>query len=73
MDNQAHHNIVHFFVAPIVAATIAIVGWSLINVVELKEDVATIKADVKHVSKQLDQLSERIVSATITVENYANR
>jgi len=56
-----------------VAATIAIVGWSLINVVELKEDVATIKADVKHISKQLDQLSERIVSATITVENYANR
>lgn len=72
MDNQAHHNIVHFFVAPIVAATIAIVGWSLINVVELKEDVATIKADVKHISKQVDRLNVKIASVH-TVEDYANR
>jgi hypothetical protein len=60
LDNQVHHNIVHFFVAPIVAATIAIVGWSLFNVVELKEDVATIKADVKLISKQVDRLNVKI-------------
>jgi hypothetical protein len=55
-----------------VAATIAIVGWSLINVVELKEDVATIKADVKHISKQVDRLNVKIASVH-TVEDYANR
>ena len=72
MGNQAHHNIVHFFVAPIVAATIAIVGWSLINVVELKEDVATIKTDVKYISKQVDQMNAKLASVH-TMEDYANR
>tara|TARA_B100000949_G_scaffold202066_1_gene190394 strand:+ start:808 stop:975 length:168 start_codon:yes stop_codon:yes gene_type:complete len=55
-----------------VAATIAIVGWSLINVVELKEDVATIKTDVKYISKQVDQMNAKLASVH-TVEDYANR
>ena len=36
-----------------IVAIIGIVGWSLVNVVELKEDIATVKTEVKHISEQL--------------------
>jgi len=44
-----------YFVGPISAATIAIVGWSLINIIELKEDAAILKTDIKHLVKAVDQ------------------
>ena len=49
----------NFFAAGI-TATVAIVGWSLINIIELKEDVATVKTDIKHITKQVDVISDRI-------------
>jgi hypothetical protein len=49
-----------YFLAPIITATIAIVGWSLINIIELKEEVATVKTDIKHIVKGVDQNSETL-------------
>ena len=63
-----------YFLAPIITATIAIVGWSLINIIELKEDVATVKTDIKHITKQVDMISERvehIATHTIPGDVYA--
>ena len=49
-----------FVLAPMITITVAIVGWSLVNIIELKEDVATVKTDIKHMTKQVDVISERI-------------
>ena len=48
------------FYRPIGAATIALVGWSLVNIIELKEDIAIVRTDVKHIVKAVDQNSELI-------------
>lgn len=63
-----------FVLAPMITITVAIVGWSLVNIIELKEDVATVKTDIKHITKQVDMISERvehIASHTITGDVYA--
>ena len=49
-----------FVLAPMITITVAIVGWSLVNIIELKEDVATVKTDIKHITKQVDVISDRI-------------
>ena len=49
-----------FVLAPMITVTVAIVGWSLVNIIELKEDVATVKTDIKHITKQVDVISDRI-------------
>ena len=49
-----------FVLAPMITVTVAIVGWSLVNIIELKEDVATVKNDIKHITKQVDVISERM-------------
>ena len=38
------------------AAVVGIVGWALFNIVELKEDMASVKSDVKHISQTVDEL-----------------
>ena len=42
-----------FVLAPMITVTVAIVGWSLVNIIELKEDI-------KHITKQVDVISERM-------------
>ena len=49
-----------YFVGPISAATIAIVGWSLINIIELKEDTAILKTDIKHLVKAVDKNTQAL-------------
>lgn len=48
------------FYRPIGAATIALVGWSLVNIIELKEDIAIVRTDIKHIVKAVDHNSELI-------------
>ena len=55
-----NHTFERFVLAPMIGVTVAIVGWSLVNIIELKEDVATVKTDIKHMTKQVDVISERI-------------
>ena len=43
-----------------IVAIIGIVAWSLINVVELKEDIATVKTEVKHISETVDKMSAQL-------------
>ena len=49
-----------FVLAPMITVTVAIVGWSLINIIELKEEVATVKTDIKHISKSVDMTTETL-------------
>ena len=51
-----------YFVGPISAATIAIVGWSLINIIELKEDAAILKTDIKHLVKAVDRNTQALTT-----------
>ena len=55
-----HESFDKFILAPMITAIIAIVCWSLVNVVELKEDMATVKTDVKHISKIVDHIQHEI-------------
>ena len=55
-----NHTFERFVLAPMVTIIVAIVGWSLINIIELKEDVAEVKTDIKYITKQVDVISERI-------------
>ena len=57
-----------------IIAIIGIVGWSLLNVVELKEDIATVKTDVKHISKTVDEMSRQLAKNNSIEElEYANK
>ena len=47
------------------AAVVGIVGWALFNIVELKEDMAAVKTDVKHISKTVDEISKVIAVRAI--------
>ena len=47
------------------AAVVGIVGWALFNIVELKEDMASVKADVKHISKTVDEISKVVAVRAI--------
>ena len=51
-----------YFVGPISAATIAIVGWSLVNIIELKEDAAILKTDIKHLVKAVDRNTQALTT-----------
>jgi hypothetical protein len=55
-----NHTFERFVLAPMVTIIVAIVGWSLINIIELKEDVAEVKTDIKYITKQVDVISGRI-------------
>ena len=47
------------------AAVVGIVGWALYNIVELKEDMASVKSDVKHISKTVDEISKVVAVRAI--------
>ena len=47
------------------AAVVGIVGWALFNIVELKEDMASVKSDVKHISKTVDEISKVVAVRAI--------
>jgi len=47
------------------AAVVGIVGWALFNIVELKEDMASVKSDVKHISKTVDEISKVVAVSAI--------
>ena len=57
-----HETLIQVVLTPMIIAIIGIVGWSLLNVVELKEDIATVKTDVKHISKTVDEMSKQLES-----------
>ena len=55
-----HETLLQMVITPMIVAIIGIVGWSLINVVELKEDIATVKTEVKHISETVDRMSKQL-------------
>ncbi len=55
-----HEKLVQMILTPMIVAIIAMIGWSLVSVIELKEDVAQVKSDVKYISKQVDHLAEKL-------------
>ena len=55
-----HETLLQMVVTPMIVAIIGIVGWSLVNVVELKEDIATVKTEVKHISETVDKMSAQL-------------
>ena len=57
---MTHETLLQMVVTPMIVAIIGIVGWSLVNVVELKEDIATVKTEVKHISETVDKMSARL-------------
>ena len=65
-----HEKLVQMILTPMIVAIIAIIGWSLVSVIELKEEVAQVKSDVKHISKQVDLMAEKLALRD-EVETYA--
>ena len=57
---MTHETLLQMVVTPMIVAIIGIVGWSLVNVVELKEDIATVKTEVKHISETVVKMSARL-------------
>ena len=66
-----HATLLQMVVTPMIVAIIGIVGWSLINVVELKEDIATVKTEVKHISETVDRMSEQLAIVDESSEELA--
>ena len=66
-----HETLLQMVVTPMIVAIIGIVGWSLINVVELKEDIATVKTEVKHISETVDRKSEQLAIVDESSEDHA--
>ena len=67
-----HEQLVKFILAPMIAAIIAMIGWSMIQVIELKEEIATVKTDVKYISKQVDLMQEKL-ALKYEMEIYASK
>ena len=65
-----HEKLVQMILTPMIVAIIAMIGWSLVSVIELKEEVAQVKSDVKHISKQVDLMAEKLALRD-EVETYA--
>jgi len=55
-----------------IVAIIAMIGWSLASVIELKEEVAQVKSEVKYISKQVDLLRDQL-ALVYDVEMYAKQ
>ena len=66
-----HETLLQMVDTPMIVAIIGIVGWSLINVVELKEDIATVKTEVKHISETVDRMSEQLAIVDESSEELA--
>lgn len=71
-SNMEHEKLVKNILAPMTAAIIAMIGWSMIQVIELKEEIATVKTDVKYISKQVDLMQEKL-ALKYEMEIYASK
>ena len=67
-----HEKLVKNILAPMTAAIVAMIGWSMIQVIELKEEIATVKTDVKYISKQVDLMQEKL-ALKYEMEIYASK
>ena len=68
-----HETLLQMVVTPMIVAIIGIVGWSLINVVELKEDIATVKTEVNHISETVDKMSAQLaLNSEVEELEYVN-
>ena len=67
-----HEKLVQMILTPMIVAIIAMIGWSLVSVIELKEDVAQVKSEVKYISKQVDVMAEKLALMK-EVEVYAKQ
>ena len=67
-----HEKLVQMILTPMIVAIIAMIGWSLVSVIELKEDVAQVKSEVKYISKQVDLMQEKL-ALRYEVELYAKQ
>jgi len=67
-----HENLVQMIITPMVVAIIAMIGWGLVSIIDLKEDVAQIKSEVKYISKQVDVMTEKLALMQ-EVEVYAKQ
>jgi len=67
-----HENLVQMIITPMVVAIIAMIGWGLVSIIDLKEDVAQIKSEVKYISKQVDVMTEKLALVR-EVEVYAKQ
>tara|TARA_Y100000004_G_C8623283_1_gene289782 strand:- start:24 stop:233 length:210 start_codon:yes stop_codon:yes gene_type:complete len=67
-----HEKLVQMILTPMIVAIIAMIGWSLVSVIELKEDVAQVKSEVKYISKQVDVMTEKLALMQ-EVEVYAKQ
>ena len=68
---MTNETLLQMVVTPMIVAIIGIVGWSLVNVVELKEDIATVKTEVKHISETVDRMSEQLAIVDESSEDLA--
>ena len=69
-----HETLLQMVVTPMIVAIIGIVGWSLVNVVELKEDIATVKTEVKHISETVDRMSAKLaLNKSVEELEYATK
>ena len=68
---MTNETLLQMVVTPMMIAIIGIVGWSLVNVVELKEDIATVKTEVKHISETVDRMSEQLAIVDESSEELA--
>ena len=68
---MTNETLLQMVVTPMIVAIIVIVGWSLVNVVELKEDIATVKTEVKHISETVDRMSEQLAIVDESSEELA--
>ena len=68
---MTNETLLQMVVTPMIVAIIGIVGWSLVNVVELKEDIATVKTEVKHISETVDRMSEQLAIVDESSEELA--
>ena len=71
-SDMEHEQLVKFILAPMIAAISAMIGWSMIQVIELKEEIATVKTDVKYISKQVDLMQEKL-ALKYEMEIYASK
>jgi len=56
---------VKLFMPIVVAAILGLVTWTLISIVGLKVDVATVKTDVKYISAQVEHINKSLQARNI--------
>jgi hypothetical protein len=58
-------NIARLFMPIVIAAILGLVTWTLISIVGLKVDVATVKTDVKYISAQVEHINKALQARNI--------